>query len=269
MNARTLKIAIPALACAVALASCGSGEGSSPTTVAEPPPEPAESSEASDYSPPVFTATFWVTEDLEQGDGSTARQRFGLTELSPADRFDAPNGYESLAGACEVNPKRDALIPGVLIAEDTTRRFPIDLETGIVIERPFHESYAELGPDTSIAQAFSSGASCEPGGELEDTSGEVDFHLSDGETRRHRFLIVVHNYYSPGHPNGDEENLRFLRIGFNPYLSYRGWEALCVSASAPLDAGFVRLDGKPINEQDYETYETTLHAYDTANLSNC
>lgn len=267
MDARTLKIATPVLICTAMLAGCGGGS-SNPPAAESPSPEPVKTTSASDYSSPTFTPNFWVREELEQGDGSTARQRFGLADLSPADRFDAPPGYESLAGACEVNQSRDALIPGVLVAEDTTERFPIELNTGIVIERPFHESYAELGPNTSIAQAFSSGPSCEAGGELENPSTEVTFNLSEAETGRNPFLIVVHNYYSPGHPHGDTESLGFLRVGFTPTL-YTGWEPTCISASASLENGFVRPDGQSINQQEYESYETTPQAYDAADLPPC
>lgn len=257
------------LGLALGVASCGGGESSDSSTAdTSPPQEPVESASATEYSPPTFTANFWVTEYLEQSDGSTSRQRFGLGDLAAADQFDPPSGYESLVATCEVDRKRDALIPGVLIAEDTTERFPIELSSGIVIERPFQEGYADLGPETSMAQAFSSGPSCEPGGELENTEAEVTFSLAHGETGRHRFLIVVHNYYSPRHPQGDAESLGFLRVGFFPTL-YTGWEPTCISASAPLEDGFARPDGKPIGEADSERYETKPHALGSAGVDEC
>lgn len=257
---------------AIGLILAGCGNTHSNTTTSSPSfkpltPREAETLGGESEESAAFTANFWVTSELEQGDGSTSRQRFGLGDLSPADRFAAPNGYESLAGACEVDGKRDALIPGVLIVEDTTERFPIELNTGMVIEWPFQAGYSKLGPEADIAQAFSSGSSCAPFGGVE-TKAEVTFNLTDGETGRHKFLIVVHNYYSPGHPQGDTESLGFLRVGFFP-ATYTGWEPICISASAPLEDGFVRPDGGPINEQDYEQYETSPHALGWAGVPRC
>jgi hypothetical protein len=254
------------------LAGCGSSskEESSTRSTGFTPLTQQDAEEIKDESAESaesFTADFWVTSNLEQGDGSTAQQRFGLGELSPADRFAAPNGFSALTNACEVDSRRDALIPGVLIVKDTTERFPIELNTGVIIERPFQAGYTSVGPETDIAQAFSSGPSCAPFNDPS-TNAEVTFNLTEEETGRHKFLIVVHNYYSPGHPQGDTESLGYLRVGFFPAI-YTGWEPLCISASAPLEDGFVRPDGGPISEQDHEQYETSPHAQGWAGVPHC
>jgi hypothetical protein len=200
-----------------------------------------------------FSANFWVKTEAKQSDGSSARAQLELGDLVAAGDFIAPEGFAGLTNTCDLDFQRDALIPGELTVENTTNGFPIAITSGIMIAKPFspEEGFYSLGPETSVAQSFSSSQSCEPANEL-DMRATVDFELSDGETGRHKFLIVVHEYYSPEYPQGDIESLGYLRGGiYFPAMS-SDFDQTCVSASVPVDGIFVRLDGKRIPEYAYE-----------------
>lgn len=208
--------------------------------------------ETVDQTSGSFSPTFWIESDAELPDGSSARERMELGDLVAASDFEASGGFAGLSEACEVDAQRDALLPGKLVVENTTKRFPIEITSGIVVgtrptaagENPYPEK-----PVTDIAQNFETDPSCEPYA----GAAPVEFELSSGETGRQNFLIVVHDYYSPAHPGGRKSDLGDLRTGINfPIPLATDWERTCVSASAPLDGELTRLDGGPITEHQFE-----------------
>lgn len=236
------------------LIGCGSTEATTSSTADAPPETVHEEadSETVAQAPNSFTPNFWIESESEQPDGSSARQRMELGGLSAAGDFQTPRGFAGLANTCDVDYQRDAFLPGKLTVENTTKRFPIEITSGIMIgvapylpgEGPKEELVAD------VAQDFSTGQSCEANAAF----ASVEFELSSGETGRHSFLIVVHEYYSPAYPQGRKSALNERRVGIaNPIPLATDWEQTCVSASVPLDGEFARPDGEPITEHQFDS----------------
>lgn len=239
---------------AVVLAGCGGNYTNSQT------PAPSEPAYEDTYSEPYeetaeFEDNFWIAATTESGDGSTADLKLRVGDLVAAEDYVAPEGFAGLESACEVDDERDALIPGELVVTNTTDRFPIEIDTGVMVAKPFDNegtlAFGSKGLNVSVAQRFSDHDGCEF--EEADLLAEVNFELSEDEIGSHEFIVIVHDYYSPEQPDGDEANLGYLRIAIDDRSSIiTGWEQTCVSASLPLDGSSARLDGKRFTERAYE-----------------
>lgn len=243
------------------LGGCGGGTASSsPSVVPEEPITEETEEPAVVQTPPEFNSNIRIDSGAEHEDGSSARLRMELDELVAATAFEAPEGFEGLANACDVDYRRDAFVPGKFAVENTTKRFAIEISTGIFVgigsTAAGEDPYPNL-PDVDVAQGFSDGPSCEVG--LYPGAGAaagIDFTIDPHGTGDQNFLIVIHDYYSPAKPGGRKEDAANLRVGiFFPPPLFNDWDRTCVSASAPLDGGTVRIDGNSITDRQFEPAE--------------
>lgn len=262
LTARPPLLVLSGLVFLAMLAGCGSASPSAePTDAQGAEPTGESASEVSSPPPPAqpsFNGKLWLEVDIEQPDGSTGHERLELGNISRANDFVPPAGFDDLTTVCAVDDQRDAVIPGRLIVRSTTSGFPLDLQAGMEITRPIlgageYGGTSYKGIVTDVAQTFRGGEyACDGEGESSEPS-VTEFELDPGQTGRQNFLILVRDYYSPKFPGGNSEELAFLRVRFSPAAAVASRsEYTCISSSAPLDGEAVRLDGGPTTDEGYD-----------------
>lgn len=190
-----------------ALAGCGSS-GSQASV--EPPvrvPEPTEVVETTG----TFEAERTYTGDIDNPDGST-----GGVVMEVGKRYDPgdsafPSEFASAASTCTVDSERDVLIPVRITVTSSTERFASEFKSGVVVLGI--PGLPDAGdPTIEIGSDFTDGAECEGEQYRRVTSG-VDFgEMAEDESKTHDFVVVVHDFYSPNSPDGNESAISELDL---------------------------------------------------------
>lgn len=213
---RTPRIVIGLLALAIVLAAGGCGQ--SPETVAPDHSMSLSTTTEDTASTTEETASPFVPEESFRGevrarDGSTFDLEVEAGALTK-DRDEIPAEFSDLATTCELDPQRDAVVPIRLNVTSTNDEgFDQDISTGIVVSG-FHTLDAG---DISweVAESFSDGPECSESQGIGRLEARVSFKgVGAGEDRSHELLLVIHDYFSPGSPEGREGDLADVRIGF-------------------------------------------------------
>ena len=152
--------------------------------------------------------------------------------------------YTSRQGvqSCTFNATTDAVIPVSFTPTNTTSNFPATL--GLVLNAD--ASASSGGLDTNALQAdtvFSSGPSCSSLNDGSSTSlynVHWDTATSPGGVEYDAIYLVVPNYYTPAHPDGNTALLRGVVLDIGPTINQNGGTTIPETPTVHLYTGVAR-----------------------------
>ena len=169
-----------------------------PTPTTEVVEEPAQTD---------FTEITWV---MENSEGYSYDLTLALAPAAPADSSAHPFNSSIVGGhECGIDPTTDAVIPAQLRAVARTAGFetPLSFVIGVVGGSPGDDRIALEG--TTECTPSSSGGNSSDAFRGNWSGGGTLYASGDGPPD-YAFFILVRDYYSPAHPEGDADWLSGL-----------------------------------------------------------
>lgn len=176
------------------------------TRTSEPEPVPTKAP-VDEPAQSEFTEITWV---MENSEGYSYDLTLALAPASPADSTPHPFNSAIVAGhECGIDPATDAVIPAQLRAVARTQGFetPLSFVIGVVGGSSNDDRIALEG--TTECTPSSSGGTSSDAFRGNWSGGGTLFVSGDGPPD-YAFFILVRDYYSPAHPDGDVEWLSGL-----------------------------------------------------------
>lgn len=181
-----------------------------------------------------FVAAHSYTAEGATADGTTADLRIEFGELVRARDLTLLAGFPDPATSCTLDRERDALIPGRLVATNTTDGFTATVPLGFKL-------LAGQGVGVESSSEFSTGPTCDaPQSESDDVVDVLFSDVAPGSSRQHEFYLVLHGYYSPGRPEGNEVWLSSAIGDFAvDSVQSPGWSISCVTDAGGVEGASV------------------------------
>jgi hypothetical protein len=190
------------------------------------------------------------TGEVEVNDGSTWDLRIEVGSLGAAsDPESAPDAFQQLTSACEIDPQRDAVMPiRIRTVSTNAEGFDQEISTGLAFQQ-LPGGYDEGDLYFEVASEFSDGAQCTISQSPSRLEERVEFSdASPGEQRRHDMLLILHNYYTPAEPGGRADDISGIIAGTPVVI---GAALTCFDGPNGIDGNFM-LDGSPLENQTAE-----------------
>jgi hypothetical protein len=220
---------VAAAALATLAAGCGSGFAVPGDDDARPgrggaraAPTTAHAGAAGSDQPLPEPETTDYTWQVELEDGSTYEVTAALGELQSYDDPALIGGLGAFGQVCDVDYDRDAFIPLMLRATSTTPGFTTEASIHL-----YAAAYTEDGADAAAAEQaatrisfqseayYPDGAVCheaEPEGLGRHVLGVRFGEMVTGVEKSMPAWLVVKDYFSPAHPDGDREALALWQL---------------------------------------------------------
>jgi hypothetical protein len=144
--------------------------------------------------------------DTRSDSGGTATVTLELGEVTRAGEG-VPEQHAELTGICDVDAERDAFVPVRITVRNTTDGF--SLSPSVTLRLNNVESRFDATVRVDAANDFSDGPQCDAltDGSIDDGTGVGFGDLAPEGEDSHDSLLVLHDYYTPAYPDGDDVGL--------------------------------------------------------------